>query len=651
MAELKGTSLDILEENLEKMKQDFPEAFEEGKINFDILRQILGEYVDDAREKYQFTWNGKGKALHISQTPSLGTLRPCHEKSKNWGSTENLYIEGDNLEVLKILQRSYHRAIKMIYIDPPYNTGHDFVYKDDFKDNIENYKQVTGQVDAEGRALSANTESGGRYHTNWLNMMYPRLRLARNLLTDDGVIFISIDDNEYANLRRICDMIFGENCFVATLHVELSATQGMKVKAAQNGNIVKNAEYILVYTRDGHKNIGVNLLYDYRPEYDSHYSYFLSKDKKSFQLLRSVYHELYPNVKLKDIVSMYREVPNFKNFVDEHRDRIFRIDKTTGFSMEKFERGVIYNDYFAKGKKYTLYNDGHGIQQFLFLGASFGKCDDFAGGFGLRKIRGDWWKEFYKDMGNVSKEGNVVFENGKKPVRLIKQLIKLCTNSDDIIMDFFSGSATTAQAVMDLNKNDGKKRKFLLVQLPELCNSTSSAFKAGFNNICELGESRICNAGVRIEKEAEEKNQEVPDTGFKVFRLDSSNIKRWNPDKKDLAQSLWDYVDNFVEGRTEEDVVYEIMLKTGIDLSCPVEKLERNGHTIYSIGMGALFICLDDHVNEDVAKVLTALHQELSPETWKVVFRDNAFDRDADKTNVREMLKCEGLDPVDFLTI
>lgn len=199
MAELKGTSLDILEENLEKMKQDFPEAFEEGKINFDILRQILGGYVDDAREKYQFTWNGKGKALHISQTPSMGTLRPCPEKSKNWDATKNLYIEGDNLEVLKILQRSYHRAIKMIYIDPPYNTGHDFVYKDDFKDNIENYKQVTGQVDAEGRALSANTESGGRYHTNWLNMMYPRLRLARNLLTDDGVIIISIDDNEIDN--------------------------------------------------------------------------------------------------------------------------------------------------------------------------------------------------------------------------------------------------------------------------------------------------------------------------------------------------------------------------------------------------------------------------------------------------------------------
>lgn len=223
--------------------------------------------------------------------------------------------------------------------------------------------------------------------------------------------------------------------------------------------------------------------------------------------------------------------------------------------------------------------------------------------------------------------------------------------SEDIILDFFSGSATTAHAVMNMNEMDKGHRRFIMVQIPEQCSSGSVANKNGFQTIADIGEERIRRAGALIEKEAEEKNQEAPDTGFKVFRLDSSNIKRWNPDKKDLAQSLWDYVDNFVEGRTEEDVVYEIMLKTGIDLSCPVEKLERDGHTVYSIGMGALFICLDDHVNEDVAKVLTALHQELSPETWKVVFRDNAFDRDADKTNVREMLKCEGLDPVDFLTI
>lgn len=247
--------------------------------------------------------------------------------------------------------------------------------------------------------------------------------------------------------------------------------------------------------------------------------------------------------------------------------------------------------------------------------------------------------------------GSAVFDYTKSP-ELIEKFLKMGgVESEDIILDFFSGSATTAHAVMNMNEMDKGHRRFIMVQIPEQCSSGSVANKNGFQTIADIGEERIRRAGALIEKEAEEKNQEAPDTGFKVFRLDSSNIKRWNPDKKDLAQSLWDYVDNFVEGRTEEDVVYEIMLKTGIDLSCPVEKLERDGHTVYSIGMGALFICLDDHVNEDVAKVLTALHQELSPETWKVVFRDNAFDRDADKTNVREMLKCEGLDPVDFLTI
>lgn len=609
MTELKGTSLDILKENLEKMKQYFPEAFEEGKINFDILRQILGGYVDDAREKYQFTWNGKGKALHISQTPSLGTLRPCHEKSKNWDSTENLYIEGDNLEVLKILQRSYHRAIKMIYIDPPYNTGHDFVYKDDFKDNIENYKQVTGQVDAEGRALSANTESGGRYHTNWLNMMYPRLRLARNLLADDGVIFISIDDNEIENLRKICNEIFGEENFLMQIAWRRTDNQ------PNIGNYARVKEYILGFARNIKQLKLQKLPLTEKAKKEYRYHDEQGTFRRAILLDKTRGHYYYP------VTTKSGHILNGPWMLE--KGDFETLDKSGGIYWTSGGDEQPYGKIYLKDSKGQIPNDFWGIE----FGTNQRASDEINKLFGFR-----------------------IFDFAK-PSSLILNLVAIGTGKNDIVLDFFSGSATTAQSVMQLNKEDSGKRKFIMIQLPEECSKDSQAYKNGFKRLSDIGEERIRLAGERIKASTSEDNSNILDIGFKVFRLDSSNIKRWNPDKKDLAQSLWDYVDNFVEGRTEEDVVYEIMLKTGIDLSCPVEKLERNGHTIYSIGMGALFICLDDHVNEDVAKVLTALHQELSPETWKVVFRDNAFDRDADKTNVREMLKCEGLDPVDFLTI
>lgn len=580
--------------------------------------KFWGGYVDDAREKYQFTWNGKGKALHISQTPSLGTLRPCHEKSKNWDSTENLYIEGDNLEVLKILQRSYHRAIKMIYIDPPYNTGHDFVYKDDFKDNIENYKQITGQVDAEGRALSANTESGGRYHTNWLNMMYPRLRLARNLLADDGVIFISIDDHEVGNLRNICDEIFGDKNYFGNLIWE-STTQPTNAGNAKFG-LQKKTETILMYGKNKFDIKGFNLhILNKSLNYPHQGKYGACR----FEIIETSGAGTYN-----------RDTMKFKILGHGPRKgKRWKIGEETARELEKAGKLELV-DGIVKRAVYP--EDEADKIQYKPFWSLFGAKE-----YGTAQTG--------KDELNSLMEAEIGFDT-VKPVTLLKELL-FHLGEEFTVLDFFSGTGTTAEALLRLNLENQGHRKFIMVQLPEMIDEKNEAYKAGYKTICDIGEERIRRAGALIEKEAEEKKQNVPDTGFKVFRLDSSNIKRWNPDKKDLAQSLWDYVDNFVEGRTEEDVVYEIMLKTGIDLSCPVEKLERDGHTVYSIGMGALFICLDDHVNEDVAKVLTALHQELSPETWKVVFRDNAFDRDADKTNVREMLKCEGLDPVDFLTI
>lgn len=548
----------------------------------------------------------------------MGTLRPCHEKSKNWDSTENLYIEGDNLEVLKILQRSYHRAIKMIYIDPPYNTGHDFVYKDDFKDNIENYKQVTGQVDAEGRALSANTESGGRYHTNWLNMMYPRLRLARNLLADDGVIFISIDDHEVGNLRNICDEIFGDKNYFGDLIWE-STTQPTNAGNAKFG-LQKKTETILMYGKNKFDIKGFNLhILNKSLNYPHQGKYGACR----FEIIETSGAGTYN-----------RDTMKFKILGHGPRKgKRWKIGEETARELEKAGKLELV-DGIVKRAVYP--EDEADKIQYKPFWSLFGAKE-----YGTAQTG--------KDELNSLMEAEIGFDT-VKPVTLLKELL-FHLGEEFTVLDFFSGTGTTAEALLRLNLENQGHRKFIMVQLPEMIDEKNEAYKAGYKTICDIGEERIRRAGALIEKEAEEKKQNVPDTGFKVFRLDSSNIKRWNPDKKDLAQSLWDYVDNFVEGRTEEDVVYEIMLKTGIDLSCPVDKLERNGHTIYSIGMGALFICLDDHVNEDVAKVLTALHKELSPETWKVVFRDNAFDRDADKANVREMLKCEGLDPVDFLTI
>ena len=300
MEKIDNKSLDIKKCNIEKLKELFPNVVTEGKINFDVLRTILGDEVDDSNEKYQFTWKGKNKAIKIAQTPSSTTFRPDKESSKYWDTTENLYIEGDNLEVLKQLQKTYFGKVKMIYIDPPYNTGSDFIYKDDFKDSIENYKNQTKQF------MSSNPETNGRYHTDWLNMMYPRLLLSKNLLMKNGVIFISINDKEQSNLKKICDEIFGENSFITTIHVELSTTQGMKIKAAQNGNIVKNAEYILVYSKDGHKNIVSHLLYDSRPDYDEHYNKIIINDKL---------------ILLKDYVKSKIE----KEFLNESLDGLFKI--------------------------------------------------------------------------------------------------------------------------------------------------------------------------------------------------------------------------------------------------------------------------------------------------------------------------------------
>jgi len=616
-SKLNGKTPDLAEENIEKLRQLFPDVFTEGKVNFEKLRQVLGNYIETSKERYNFTWNGKAKALRLAQTPSLGTLRPCKEESKDWDTTQNLYIEGDNLEVLKLLQKSYHNKVKMIYIDPPYNTGKDFVYPDNFTDSIENYKIITGQVDEEGKSISSNSETSGRYHTDWLNMMYPRLRLVRNLLTDDGVIFISIDDNEVDNLKKICNEVFGEENFVACVVWE-RAYSPVNLKK----HFSENHDYALCYAKSINNCIcnGLKRSDDTNDRYKNPDNDPRGEWKSSDLSVGPIIQE-----KVYEIVT-----PSGRK-VFPPQGYCWRLTK------ERFEEFVADNRiWFGEDG-----NNVPSIKRFL------SEVKDTITPMTV-------WK--YSEVGHSqdAKQKLIKLFDGKacfdypKSVELIKRMIELYSNNNSIILDFFSGSATTAHAVMQLNVEDGGKRKFIMVQLPEPTDEKSEAYKAGYKNICEIGKERIRRAGEKLKEEKGLEAQNL-DIGFKVLKLDNSNIRKWQPDYENLERSLADYIDNYVAGRTELDVVYEIMLKLGLDLTYSVDEHTIADKKVYSIGYGMLLICLDQAITTEVAHGVLELVKKLAPETTRVVFKDNGFKTDSNKTNIKEILKCGGI--AEFITL
>ena len=653
MTNLNGETLDILQENIGKLRELFPEVANEDKIDFDKLKQILGAYVDDSNERYNFSWNGKGKALRLSQTPSLGTLRPCKEEGKDWDTTQNLYIEGDNLEVLKLLQKSYHNKVKMIYIDPPYNTGGDFVYPDDFSDSIENYKKVTGQIDSEGKRIGTNTESNGRHHTDWLNMIYPRLRLARNLLSDDGSIFISLDDNEIENMKKICNEVFGEDNFFCQVIVQ-SNKRGQTYK-----QISKTHEYLLIYTKN--------------PEVEFNE---LKKDAENDDL------NMTDDIGRFNIRELRNRNPKFGRF---NRPNLFypiyinpSVQDKDGFNPVSLQQDEQYNiavyplnsqseeSCWRWGKELVKTNTATYTLKSNLVAKS--KRD---GGYNIyEKYRKTTYKpkSIWDDVDVITEKGTVElgelglskYFDFPKPLGLLKKCVAIGMNEEDIIIDFYSGSATTAHAVMKLNAEDGGNRKFIMVQLPEPYDKDSEAIKDGFKTICDIGKERIRRAGEKINEEIKnvggqltigEKEKNPVDTGFKVFKLDTSNLRKWQPDYDNLEQTLMDSISNFVDGRSEMDVVYEIVLKMGLDLTYPIEETVIGGKKVYSVGFGALMMCLDNEITTDVANGMVQLHKEQQPETWKVVFKDNGFKSDSNKTNIKEILKCAGLEEDAFTTI
>ena len=578
--------MDIVAANIRQLRQLFPEAFTEKKVDFKVLKEILGEYVDDSTERYNFTWNGKSKARMLAQTPSIGTLRPCKKESSDWDTTQNLFIEGDNLEVLKLLQKSYHKKVKMIYIDPPYNTGKDFVYKDNFKDNVKNYKEITGQVDGDGRNYSINPETSGRYHTDWLNMMYPRLKLARNLLKDNGVIFISIDDKEISNLRKMCDEIFGEENFVCCFNWQTKkGAQGMQT----NNMVVSNHEYILVYAREIN---AFSFLGENRTEQG-----FSNPDND----LRGPWKRQYLQRLGQGLPK--RAIRNPENGMEWCFETPYTQENLDVWVAEKRIIFPETKDHYPARKEFLReYKTQKQLVTHLGLYAT--------------KSNTEKLHEIF--------DGYKIFPN-PKPDELLESLTKVTSGKDDVILDFFAGSATTACVTMQLNVKDDGKRKFIMVQLPEKCDEKSEAFSAGYENIAKIGKKENRNYS--------------GDLGFKVFKLDTTNIKPWETDSSLDGKQMEAFVENIKTGRDEQDVIYEILLKYGLDLTLPIAEHTIAGQQVFSIGAGVLIVCLSDSISSDVVKGIIKLKAQLNPEFTRVVFKDAGFEDDVAKTNAVQTLK------------
>lgn len=630
MDKLKMMSMDKVQMNIEKIKQLFPNAVTEvlrdGKptlaVDFDVLKQELADTLIDDRElRYQFTWPDKQKSILLANTPIDKTLRPCKEESVNFDITQNLYIEGDNLEVLKLLQETYLGRVKMIYIDPPYNTGNDFVYEDDFAQSAEEYIANSGQIDEQGNRLFQNTESNGRFHTDWLNMIYPRLKIAKDLLAENGVIFISIDDNEVENLKKICNEIFGASNFVA----QLATVMNLKGNNDQFG-FAGTHEYTLVYIKDinsvedlngislteddikeyayedelGKYKIGATLMRTGEAGFRSKrpkgfYPIYVSADLSSMSIYREDESdiEVYPRTR-EGIEMSWRRSP--ENLMQSRNEFVIKQTKE-GISFYKKQR---LSEDLVRGKK----------PKTLFY------KQEYSSGNGTTQI-----KELFNGR---------LFDN-PKPLCLIKDFIKIASESDSLILDFFSGSATTAHAAMQLNAEDGGHRKFIMIQLPEVCDETSEAYKAGYKNICEIGKERIRRAGAKIKEESGLLAQNL-DIGFRVLKLDSSNMQPVYYHPEDYNQSLLDLMtDNIKPDRTPLDLLFQVMLDLGKPLSAKIEEREIAGKHVFIVNDDDLIACFDNDVTEETVKAIA----QLKP--LYAVFRDSSLANDSTATNFEQI--------------
>ena len=609
-------SADILAGNIEHLKTLFPEAFTEGKIDFEVLKQLLGGMVDEREEKYGLNWHGKRRARQLALTPSTGTLRPCPEDSVDWDTTQNLMIEGDNLEVLKLLQKSYAGKVKLIYIDPPYNTGKDFVYPDNFQDNIKNYLELTGQTGDGGKKLSSNTEASGRFHTDWLNMMYPRLKLARNLLREDGVIFISIDDSEVDKLKQMGNEIFGEENFVACIIWE-------KKFSPQNDDkyLTEAHDYIVLFAKS--KEV-------WRPR-------LLPRTEEQTAAFTNPDNDLRGAWTSGDLTSKTKAQGHSYCITSPSGKQHYPpTGRQWAPAKETFE-GMLSEGRIWFGKS----------------GENFPRAKQFLSEVQQGIVPLTLWK--HEDVGHnqeAKQELNALMDRvdfeTPKPVRLLSRMLQIAgdmSSGEEIVMDFFGGSGTTGHAVWQKCADDGQKRRFILVQLPE-----PTGFQK-YQTIADITKERLRRAGKKIK---EENPLFAGDLGFRVFKLASSNIRAWEPDRDKLAETLEASIEHLKTDRTEQDILFELLLKLGLDLCVPIEQKKIAGKPVHSIGGGTLIVCLNESIEKKEVELLAmgiiAWHKNLATagETT-VVFRDSAFADDVTKTNLTAILQQHGLEKVRSL--
>jgi len=659
---------------IEKLKSLIPEAFaDDGKLNVENLKQLLGEEVSESEVKFGLEWPGREDVVMGARIETSCTLKPVQDDDIG-DDSRNILIEGDNIDVLRILKQSYRGKIKMIYIDPPYNTGNDLIYDDDFSDPHGSYMRSSGQISESGEILDTDTDTSGKTHRKWLSMMWPRLKLLHDLLHKDGVIFISIDDNEMHHLRSICDSIFGNTNHVATIPLEITKTQGMKKKAAEEGSVVKNHEYIMCYSKSsGNKKIVKNLLYDHRPGYDTHYSFWIDNPDKPGKI-KKLTEVLADNKEIKaefQRLNLLKEngkitnpmienalliSPTLQKFIyKDHAENIFQ-EMMAKLSIPDEVKSKLKSDTVTLHEGYYLKKNGKGnMVQLGKLSASVGKADDNAGTFGLRTIRGSLWKGFYSDMMNVAKEGdNVPFKNGKKPVRLIKQLAHwIGIEGDDIVLDAFAGSGTTGEVVMQMNAEDNGNRRFILIQwAQDLSKPKGDDQKAAAKfckdndlplNIISLTKERLKRAHNKIVEEYPDSSANL---GFKMYKYVPSNIKNWNnPNPEDLQKTLEEFVNIVNEDSTMLEIFTEMILFHGIDLAAPVNISSVGDHEIFEVDNGRMLACfsnekiLSDSI-PDVAKELIQRKDDGEHESNCIaIFLDNSFENDEAKTNLKLALE------------
>ena len=664
LSEIPGASPDFRTELADRLAELAPEAIADGKIDVAKLSELLADDATDASERFGLFWPGKKRALRAAQAPTTATLKPDPANSKDWDTTQNVFIEGDNLEVLKILQRHYHNKVKLIYIDPPYNTGKDFVYPDNFTEGLDTYLAWTKQVNEDGGKVSSNPETAGRFHSNWLNMMYPRLKLARNLLADDGVIFISIDDNEVANLRRLCDEIFGEHNFIDTIAVELSTTSGPKTVNAQQGTIVKNTEFIHIYRKSAaFDSLQHTPLLDGIASYDIHYSIWINEDgtlgnlaeilmadKVIGQEIRRYGFSERRQFSIKNVDKLLSVSEKARSFIEANLEKIARIDRAPVSAEGRSTKVGFWEAFEENHRTYLLTTlESGALQALMPLSLNYRMSDDYKPRFGRTVIRGDLWKGFHQDMGNVAKEGGIAFSNGKKPVRLIKQLIRWANNSrNGIILDFFAGSSTTSHAVMAINAEDGGNRHFIMVQLPEQPNEKSEegklARKSGFKTIADISRKRIKLAGEKIKADAELSAQDL-DTGFRAYKLTDTNFTKWritnDVTPTELEQRLLELRDSAADDAKPDDLLAELLLKLGHSLTEAISIKTFGGLDVREVGDNRVLA----HVDEHIKPTLEQLRAMVDAKPARLVILEDAFHGDDQlKTNLAKYAESQGVE-------